>query len=79
MDLSRLEYLIGEEKIKLLANKKVLIAGVGGVGSFVAEALARSGVGTLILYDYDVIDSSNINLISGVCLSSILLDTSPLT
>ena len=61
MDLSRLEYLIGKDKIKLLTNKKVLIAGVGGVGSFVAEALARSGVGTLILYDYDVIDSSNIN------------------
>ncbi|MDO4940477.1 MAG: ThiF family adenylyltransferase [Erysipelotrichaceae bacterium] len=61
MDLSRLEYLVGKEKIAILKTKTVLIAGVGGVGSFVAEALARSGVGTLILYDYDVIDSSNVN------------------
>ena len=61
MDLSRIEYLIGKDSLKTLAKKSVLICGVGGVGSFVAEALARSGVGKLSLVDYDVIDSSNIN------------------
>lgn len=59
--LERLEYLIGKEKIDILKNKKVLICGVGGVGSFVAEALCRSGIGNISLLDYDVIDSSNLN------------------
>ena len=60
-NLIRLEALIGEEKIKLLKDKKVLICGVGGVGSFVAESLARSGIGHLTLIDFDVIDESNLN------------------
>lgn len=61
VDLSRLESLIGKEKLKLLKNKHVLICGVGGVGSFVAEALARSGIGKMTLIDFDNIDSSNLN------------------
>ena len=61
VDLSRLESLVGKETIKLLKKKHVLICGVGGVGSFVAEALARSGIGKLTLVDYDLIDSSNLN------------------
>ena len=61
VDLSRIESLIGKDSMKLLKNKHVLICGVGGVGSFVAEALARSGVGKLTLVDFDVIDSSNLN------------------
>lgn len=59
--LDRLSILIGKDKIKLLKSKRVMICGVGGVGSFVAEALARSGVGTLVLVDYDTIDESNLN------------------
>lgn len=59
--LNRIETLVGKEAIKLLKKKKVLICGVGGVGSFVAEALARSGIGKLILVDYDLIDESNLN------------------
>lgn len=59
--LTRLSYLIGEEKIAQLSNKHVLVCGVGGVGSFVAEALARSGIGALTLVDYDVVDISNLN------------------
>lgn len=59
--LSRLEVLIGKDDLKKLKKKKVLICGVGGVGSFVGEALARSGVGHLSLVDYDVIDPSNLN------------------
>lgn len=61
VDLSRLESLIGKDKLKTLKNKHILICGVGGVGSFVAEALARSGVGKLTLIDFDNIDPSNLN------------------
>lgn len=61
VNLSRLESLIGKESIKLLKSKHVLICGVGGVGSFVAEALARSGIGKLTLIDFDTIDPSNLN------------------
>lgn len=59
--LRRLEVLIGKEQLRTIKKKKVLICGVGGVGSFVAEALARSGVGHLTLVDYDIIDPSNLN------------------
>lgn len=58
---SRLEKLIGEDKLIDLSKKSVLILGVGGVGGYVAESLARSGIGTLILVDFDIIDESNIN------------------
>ena len=61
VDLSRLEVLIGNKNIELLKSKHVLICGVGGVGSFVAEALARSGIGNLTLIDFDKIDASNLN------------------
>ncbi len=58
---SRLEKLIGEVKLINLSKRSVLILGVGGVGGYVAESLARSGIGTLILVDFDIIDESNIN------------------
>lgn len=58
---SRLEKLIGEEKLINLSKKSVLILGVGGVGGYVAESLARSGIGTLILVDFDTVYESNIN------------------
>lgn len=58
---SRLEKLIGEDKLIDLSKKSVLILGVGGVGGYVVESLARSGIGTLILVDFDTIDESNIN------------------
>ena len=57
----RLEMLIGKDNLKLLNTKSVLILGVGGVGGYVAEALARSNIGTLILVDYDIVDVTNIN------------------
>ncbi len=59
--LVRSALLIGEEGIEKLAHSHVAVAGIGGVGSYLAEALARSGVGKLTLVDYDVIDQSNIN------------------
>lgn len=61
MDLSRIEYLVGEDALKILKKKKVLVCGVGGVGSFVCESLCRSGLGEITIVDYDKIDASNIN------------------
>ena len=57
----RLKLLIGEEKFSKLTSATVAIFGVGGVGSFTVEALARSGVGHLVLIDKDNIDETNIN------------------
>ena len=56
---SRTELLIGEENIKKLQQSKVAIFGVGGVGSFVVEALARAGVGALVIIDHDEVDITN--------------------
>lgn len=58
---SRTEMLIGNDGMKKLNDAKVAIFGLGGVGSYVCEGLARSGVGNFILIDYDKTDKSNIN------------------
>ena len=58
---SRTELLLGEVGMEKLANSTVAIFGVGGVGSFVAEGLARAGVGHLVLIDNDLICLTNIN------------------
>jgi len=52
---------MGEENLAKIKKTTVLIVGLGGVGGYVCEALARSGIGTLILIDYDKIDESNLN------------------
>jgi len=57
----RLKLLIGAENVAKLNASTVAVFGVGGVGSFAAEALARSGVGHLILIDKDNVDATNIN------------------
>ncbi|WP_320405498.1 tRNA threonylcarbamoyladenosine dehydratase [Gudongella oleilytica] len=57
----RSSYLLGSEGMERLGNSKVAIFGIGGVGSYAAEALARTGIGSLILIDYDTIDVTNIN------------------
>lgn len=59
--LSRTEGLIGRENIEKLNNKKVAIFGIGGVGSYVVEALARVGIGRFILVDSDDVSITNIN------------------
>ncbi len=59
--LGRTELLIGKEAVERLRNSRVAVFGVGGVGGFAVEALARSGVGTLDLIDKDVVSESNIN------------------
>ncbi len=58
---SRTELLIGREGLDKLRESSVAVFGVGGVGSFAAEALARSGVGRLVLVDHDDICITNIN------------------
>lgn len=58
---SRLSKVIGEEKVSSLGEKCVLVLGIGGVGGYTVEALARSGIGKLIIVDFDSVDESNIN------------------
>lgn len=53
--------LIGEDNIKKLNSKKVIVFGVGGVGGYVVEMLARSNIGEITLVDFDVVSESNIN------------------
>lgn len=58
---SRTELLIGEEGVRRLAAAHITLFGLGGVGSFAAEAVARAGVGRITLVDFDVVESSNLN------------------
>lgn len=58
---SRTEALIGKFAMDILKERKVFIFGIGGVGGYVAEALARSGVGTIAMADFDVVEESNKN------------------
>lgn len=53
--------LLGEDNIKSLADKRVLVIGLGGVGGTALEALARSGIKKFVLIDFDVVDESNLN------------------
>lgn len=57
----RLQTLLGDVKLKKITDAKVAIIGLGGVGGEACLALARSGVGTLIIQDYDKVDISNFN------------------
>jgi len=61
MRFSRLEQLVGTQTLQALADKTVLILGLGGVGGFAAESIARSGFGHIILVDKDTVEESNIN------------------
>ena len=58
---ARTEILIGVEGLARLRAANVLVAGLGGVGSYAAEALGRAGVGRLTLLDHDVVTLSNLN------------------
>lgn len=62
MDIfSRTERLIGEDALRKLQNSNIIIFGLGGVGSYTAEALARSGIGKMTVVDKDTVDITNIN------------------
>ena len=59
--LERTELLLGEEKLSILKNANVLVVGVGGVGAYAAEMIARAGVGSMTIADADKVSESNIN------------------
>lgn len=59
--LDRFRLLIGDENIKKIAKTRIIVFGVGGVGSAVAQFLVRSGIGHLDIVDFDKIDTTNIN------------------
>ncbi len=60
-EFSRTEKLIGSDNVCKLQNSKVIIFGVGGVGSYAVEAIARAGIGKITIVDNDVVSLSNIN------------------
>lgn len=59
--LGRTKLLIGEESLNILMKSNVLVVGMGGVGSFAAEFIARAGVGKMTIVDGDVVDPTNRN------------------
>ena len=60
-ELERVELLLGKEETAWLKQRTVFVAGVGGVGSYAVEGLARTGIGHLILVDKDTVDITNLN------------------
>lgn len=58
---ARFSMMVGEDGIEKLNNSRVIVFGVGGVGSYTVEALARAGVGHITMVDFDEISESNIN------------------
>lgn len=60
-EYSRMELLIGEDAMETLMKSRVAVFGIGGVGSYTAEALARCGIGVITLVDNDVVTRTNLN------------------
>ncbi len=60
-NLARIETLFGRDAVEKLKNATVMVVGCGAVGSFAIEALARSGIGHLVIVDFDKVEQSNIN------------------
>ena len=60
-DSSRTEQILGKEAVQKLKTKKIILFGLGGVGGQAAEALCRSGIGSMTLVDGDVVSESNLN------------------
>lgn len=60
-EFTRLEIVIGQDKLKEFSKKHIAIFGLGGVGGFAVESLARSAIGVLTIVDYDTVDITNIN------------------
>ena len=60
-EYSRMELLVGEQNVEALGKARVAVFGIGGVGSYTAEALARCGVGTITLVDNDVVSLTDLN------------------
>ena len=60
-EFERLSLLVGKEDLSLLSSKHVAVVGLGGVGGYVVDALARAGINKFTLVDFDVFEKSNIN------------------
>ena len=60
-EFNRTAMLIGEDNVEKLSHASVALFGLGGVGSYCAEALARCGIGKIMIVDCDVVSRSNIN------------------
>lgn len=60
-EFTRTELLIGKTGLEKLKNSKIVVYGIGGVGSYVVEALARAGIGHIVIVDFDKVDITNIN------------------
>ena len=58
---SRIVRMLNQEWLDKLQTKKVAVFGLGGVGSYVVEALVRNGIGEIVLVDHDIIDITNLN------------------
>ena len=58
---ARFSMLVGDNGIEILKNSNVIVFGIGGVGSYIVESFARSGVGNITMVDFDEISESNIN------------------
>ena len=58
---TRVENLIGKQSLDVLQASSVAVFGVGGVGGFICEALVRSGIGEIAVFDSDIVDETNIN------------------
>ncbi|MBQ9735035.1 MAG: tRNA threonylcarbamoyladenosine dehydratase [Clostridia bacterium] len=58
---SRVKLLIGQDNFNVLKNSSVAVFGVGGVGGYAVEALARSGIGSITVFDNDIVDVTNVN------------------
>ncbi|MBT5420299.1 MAG: tRNA threonylcarbamoyladenosine dehydratase, partial [Candidatus Cloacimonetes bacterium] len=58
---NRTELLFGKEAIEIFQKSKIAVMGLGGVGSFAAEGLVRSGIGSILLVDFDTVGLSNLN------------------
>ena len=61
INLDRFANLIGNDKLSVIRNARVLVIGIGGVGGYTVESLARSGVGYIHIVDYDKVDDTNVN------------------
>ena len=60
-EFDRFKLLIGENNFNIIKNKRILIVGVGGVGGYVLETFARSGIENITIIDNDIIDITNLN------------------
>ena len=67
---SRSELLLGHEAMERLAQKRVILFGVGGVGSWCAESLVRSGIQQLTIVDFDCVSISNVKTLAVMTTSS---------